>query len=245
MHESHPQDLLRGLTGHVAGTFRVSSCLPIHSFSIIYSFISQMCFQRLPFSILVLEIKTVKIPKLYTTLQLLSASGGQTKRLPKELNNFYNRSLKNSGIRASTMHSGDTAEKSSPLLHKVGKVSSQSWVSKKNATLTFEKGFEDIPGRGNTTFKSMKWKRLKVEKSMTGSGSPWTEAEVQPCRKQWGLRLFAHKGSMWKLCHTKEFGLSLSDWEYSPGKCQSIWVLESAGDGMKHQHCRVVWIFVF
>ena len=89
-----------------------------------------------------LEIKTVKIPKLYTPLQLLSASGGQTKRLPKELNNFYNRSLKNVGIRASTMHSGDTIEKSSPLLREVGKVSSQSWVSKKNATLTFfEKGF--------------------------------------------------------------------------------------------------------
>ena len=33
-----------------------------------------------------LEIKTVKIPKLYSPLQLLSASGGQTKRLPKELN---------------------------------------------------------------------------------------------------------------------------------------------------------------
>ena len=40
------------------------------------------------------------------------------------------------------MHSGDTIEKSSPLLREVGKVSSQSWVSKKNATLTFfEKGF--------------------------------------------------------------------------------------------------------
>ena len=101
-----------------------------------------MCFQHLPFSILVLEIKTVKIPKLYTPLQLLSASGGQTKRLPKELNNFYNRSLKNVGIRASTMHSEDTVKKSSPLLREVGKVSSQSWVSRKNATLTFfEKGF--------------------------------------------------------------------------------------------------------
>ena len=76
MHESHPQDLLCGLTGCVAGTFRVSSCLPIHSCSVIYSFISQMCFQHLPFSILVLEIKTVKLPKLYTPLQLLSASRG-------------------------------------------------------------------------------------------------------------------------------------------------------------------------
>ena len=142
MHESHPQDLLCGLTACVAGTFIVSSCLPIHSFSIIYSLISQMCFQYLPFSILVLEIKTVKIPKLYTPLQLLSASGGQTKRLPKELNNFYNRSLKHVGIRASTMHSEDTVKKSSPLLREVGKVSSQSWVSRKNATLTFfEKGF--------------------------------------------------------------------------------------------------------
>lgn len=53
-----------------------------------------------------LEIKTVKLPKLYNPLQLLSASRAQTKSLPTELNNFYNRSLKNAGIRASTMHSG-------------------------------------------------------------------------------------------------------------------------------------------
>lgn len=68
------------------------------------------------------------------------------------------------------MCSSDTSVKGPPLFCEVGKVSSQSWVSKEDLSLTFvPKGFRDIPGRRNGRFKGLK---VEVGRGMRGPGSP-------------------------------------------------------------------------